>query len=287
MNRRGTDIQTPLVESVLHPTDFSSASETAFVHALAIALIRQTQFTILHVMRGRKSEVDWRSFPRVRETMERWGLLEPGSERSAVFDKFRVRVTKQVVHGRHTGLATAKFLEQRPHDLIVLATDGLEGPSRWINRSDAESIANWARTMTLFVPAGIERGLVSVQDGELNLKNILVPVDSEPDCEAALEFAKRAAVILGNGDVTITVLHVGDAEFVIPLLSKEPGWTWQTDLRQGKAVDEIVAAADRYRSDLIVMATAGHDSVLDALRGTTTEQVLRRAPCPVLAVPAR
>lgn len=30
----------------------------------------------------------------------------------------------------------------------------------------------------------------------------------------------------------------------------------------------------------------GADGLLDALRGTTTEQVIRRAPCPVLAVPA-
>jgi nucleotide-binding universal stress UspA family protein len=51
-------------------------------------------------------------------------------------------------------------------------------------------------------------------------------------------------------------------------------------------VDEIVAAADTWAADLIVMATAGHSGVLDALRGSTTERVLRRARCPVLAVPA-
>jgi nucleotide-binding universal stress UspA family protein len=34
------------------------------------------------------------------------------------------------------------------------------------------------------------------------------------------------------------------------------------------------------------MATAGRDGFLDALRGSTTEQVVREAPCPVLALPA-
>jgi nucleotide-binding universal stress UspA family protein len=34
------------------------------------------------------------------------------------------------------------------------------------------------------------------------------------------------------------------------------------------------------------MATEGHEGILDALRGSVTEQVVRRAPCPVLAVPA-
>ena len=39
-------------------------------------------------------------------------------------------------------------------------------------------------------------------------------------------------------------------------------------------------------ADLIVMATEGHQGFLDAIRGSTTERVLRQAPCPVLAVPA-
>jgi nucleotide-binding universal stress UspA family protein len=33
------------------------------------------------------------------------------------------------------------------------------------------------------------------------------------------------------------------------------------------------------------MPTAGHHGVLDALRGSTTERVIRHAPCPVLALP--
>jgi nucleotide-binding universal stress UspA family protein len=34
------------------------------------------------------------------------------------------------------------------------------------------------------------------------------------------------------------------------------------------------------------MPTAGRQGVVDALRGSTTERVIRQAPCPVLAVPA-
>jgi nucleotide-binding universal stress UspA family protein len=39
-------------------------------------------------------------------------------------------------------------------------------------------------------------------------------------------------------------------------------------------------------ADLIAMATQGRDGFMDALRGSTTEQVLRATRCPVLAVPA-
>ncbi len=276
----------PLVESVLHPTDFSPASERAFAHALAIALLRQTELTILHVGPEHESDVEWTRYPSVRQTLSRWGLLEAGSPRSSVFDELRVKVSKIALQSRHPVHATAAFLDHEPTDLIVLATEGREGLTSWVNRSYAEAIARWSRTMTLFVPADSKRDLVSLSDGERSLKNILVPVDSQPDCTAAVEFARRAAEILGDGNVSITLLHVGVDQPVIPALEEGPEWTWHVENRQGAPVAEILSAADRHVAELIVMATAGHEGVLDALRGSTTEQVLRRAPCPLLAVPA-
>jgi nucleotide-binding universal stress UspA family protein len=49
----------------------------------------------------------------------------------------------------------------------------------------------------------------------------------------------------------------------------------------------MVKTADEVKAELIVMTTAGHNGVLDVLRGSTTEQVLRRSPCPLLAIPDR
>ncbi|MCK5448190.1 MAG: universal stress protein, partial [Gemmatimonadetes bacterium] len=85
----------PIVRSVLHPTDLSPESEIAFQHALAIALLRQTSLTLLHV--GEVPEGS--DFPSVRQVLERWGLLEEGSSRSAVYEEFNVRIKKKVVRG--------------------------------------------------------------------------------------------------------------------------------------------------------------------------------------------
>jgi nucleotide-binding universal stress UspA family protein len=54
--------------------------------------------------------------------------------------------------------------------------------------------------------------------------------------------------------------------------------------REGDVVAEILNAAQD--ADLIVMATEGRQGVIDAMRGSVTERVVRDAPCPVLAVPA-
>lgn len=276
----------PLVESILHPTDFSLASDRAFAYALAIALLGQTEFTILHVNPHQESNVDWKRYPSVRQTLERWGLLEVGSPRSAVFDQLQLKVRKMALRNSSPVIATTDFLVHEPTDLIVLATEGREGPTRWVNHSTAEEIARWSRTMTLFVPANSKRDFVSLENGELSLKNILVPVDWEPDCTAAVEFSRRAAEYFGDGQVSITLFHVGASRPVIPALEAGLDWTWQVENRQGDPLTEILLAADRHMVDLIVMPTVGRDGVLDTLRGSTTEQVLRRAPCPLLAVPA-
>ena len=52
------------------------------------------------------------------------------------------------------------------------------------------------------------------------------------------------------------------------------------------AVEVIMEAATEWPADLIAMPTAGHRGFLDALRGATSERVLRQASCPALTVPA-
>jgi len=52
-------------------------------------------------------------------------------------------------------------------------------------------------------------------------------------------------------------------------------------------VNEILKAEREWHPDLMVLATQGHLDFLDALRGSTTERVLRGARCPLLAVPAQ
>ena len=44
--------------------------------------------------------------------------------------------------------------------------------------------------------------------------------------------------------------------------------------------------AERHGSDLVVMVTAGPQNMRERLLGSTTEEVVMAAPCPVLAIPA-
>src|SRR5688500_7341680 len=72
----------PAIRHVLHPSDFSAASRVAFVHALKAALITKARLSLIHETNDEQR--DWSEFPDVRETLERWGILPPGSTTEAV-----------------------------------------------------------------------------------------------------------------------------------------------------------------------------------------------------------
>jgi nucleotide-binding universal stress UspA family protein len=273
----------PFVNSIFHPSDFSEASESAFAHALAIALKRKCRFTILHAGKSREA---WTNFPAIRSTLERWGLLEAGSSKSAVAGELNVQIQKVAIDTDEPVESILDYLERHPTDLIVLATEGREGLPRWIKHSVAEKVAEGSNTMTLFVPSSAA-GFVNHNDGKISLKRILVPIDREPSPVPAVEYAARSAG-MADGPVEIILLNIGDGKVFETLELKEtPGLKWDKLHREGNVVDEIAAVASDRSVDLIVMTTEGRKGFLDALRGSITQQVVRHVPCPLLAVPVK
>jgi nucleotide-binding universal stress UspA family protein len=274
------------IGSVFHPTDFTNASNLAFNHALRIALSNRSQLDILHVGSNGEAEADWFQVPQVRKTLEQWQLLEPGSPRKAVAEKLGIKVRKVDLRSRSPRAAIKAFLEGEPADLIVLATHGREGPPRWLKPSVSEPVARDAKTATLFIPHGA-RGFVT-HSGEVRLDRVLMPVDQKPDPQPAIE---AMALFLRSIDARpslVETLFVGQSSRMPNVMMPDSlDCAFESSARSGKPVDEIIKLAAEQQVELIVMATEGHDGFLDALRGSTTEQVLRRAPCPVLAIPTQ
>ena len=65
---------------------------------------------------------------------------------------------------------------------------------------------------------------------------------------------------------------------------KGPKIQTRTVLADGVPFDQILQTAKRLQCDLIVMATHGHTGLARAVIGSVAENVVRRAPCPVLTV---
>jgi nucleotide-binding universal stress UspA family protein len=270
------------IRSIVHPTDFSEASAGAFAHALRIALTAKSALTVLHVAASAQTE-EWDSFPHMRRTLAEWGLMDANESPEAIHAKLGVMVKKVEMPPQSTVDAILHFLGTHPADLIVLATEGRQGVARWLHGSVAEALTRQAGTPTLFVPAKA-RGFVDLRRGEVRLRHVLIPVDHHPKPAAAVGTAMGFAHLLAGIDAEERLLHVGrDAPKVER--HSEPHRPLPVAMRQGAAVEAIIDVANDWPADLIGMATAGHHGFLDALRGSTTERVLRQAPCPLLAVP--
>ena len=272
------------LSSVFHPTDFSGTSKVAFAHALKFAVVTNAKLNLLHVApEARENLMD--EFPKIRQTLKHWNVInENHTEKDLMDYGFRC----QKVIGVHANPATSilNFLAKHPADLTVLTTEQRKGADRLLNKSVAEDVSRGSGGMTLFMPRE-SNGFVSAKDGSVHLKNILIPVDHKPNPQLAVNTAKKLVTSLGCEKCVFTLAFIGDAvDMPLVDVGSDNGWEWKSIIRSGNAVDMILKLADELSPDLIVMATKGHQGFLDAVRGNTTEQVLRYAQSPLLAVPA-
>ena len=143
------------------------------------------------------------------------------------------------------------------------------------------------------------------------IKSILVPVDCSDCSKKALQYAVPLA---NQHQASVTLLYVittpsyntGEyGEINYALLETEMRATAEEKLnalsdkefasstnrqcvvRTGSASAEIIALAKSMPADLIVISTHGRSGIKHVLLGSVAEDVVRRAPCPVLVVRER
>jgi nucleotide-binding universal stress UspA family protein len=143
------------------------------------------------------------------------------------------------------------------------------------------------------------------------IRRILCPTDFSAFSGPSFE---RAVTLAAWYEAALTVLHVvpdtmapasGLTRMANPVLldptlpaviehdlscvvapARRAGLRAEGELREGKPAAEIVRVAQELPADLIVMGTHGRSGFQRWVLGSVAETVLRRAPCPVLTVPA-
>jgi nucleotide-binding universal stress UspA family protein len=145
------------------------------------------------------------------------------------------------------------------------------------------------------------------------MKTILVPLDLSSAavqvCDAACELAKLIGArpillhIVQPPPVMMSDVYAFDASQLTELSSAAEKSAVRklralarhcakrdvrvtTVQRTGVPVIAILAKARSLRARYIVMGSHGHGAMYDLLVGSTTHGVLKKAPCPVLVVPA-
>jgi nucleotide-binding universal stress UspA family protein len=136
-----------------------------------------------------------------------------------------------------------------------------------------------------------------------------VPIDFSDHSRDALGYAVDLGSIFDAELVLIYVVEtigypadLGYGQTAIPQIERELSERGRTELERiaretvgdrlavklhvpaGRPFVEIIKAAREFEADLIVIATHGHTGVEHILFGSTSEKVVRKAPCPVLVV---
>jgi len=264
-----------MIRSIAHPTDLSAESAPAFEHALRLALLNRCEFLVVHA-REPGEATHWDSFPRVRETMARWGFVDPDTDRRDVLPRTGVSVQKVEIGAHDVVNGLAEFLQSQTTDLLVMASQGRAGLNALFNASMSAKLAHVSMLSTLiFGPRA--RSFVDPETGSHEaIKTVLVAVDHDPPAHAAL---RRLDALAEGLNVKFDYIHVGSEA---PVLVGNKGPRHVRTL-QGPVVETLLAEAEN--ADLVAMPMVGRRSLLDALRGSTTERVIREATRPVLAVP--
>ena len=271
------------IQIIAHPTDFSEGSAGAFAHALRMALTTRSHLYLLHVSKHASRDA-WTSFPHVRDLLANWGLMDAHASPSQIEEQLGIKVTKVGIQHRNPTTGLFDFVLSHRPDLMVLATHGRGGLNRWLRGSVSEDLARRTHIPTLFLGPSAQ-GFVGTATGDMHLERILVPVAHEPSPLHALNILTDVLAPFGISPTAFRFLHVGCDT---PKITAASGamCLHEVEAAEGPVVETILRVAREQQVQMIAMPTAGHEGFLDALRGSTTEQVLRQAPCPLLAIRA-
>jgi nucleotide-binding universal stress UspA family protein len=295
------------IKRILCPIDFSEFSQRAVDHAVAIARWYGATVTLLYV----RALVP--IAPAVPEMLPAMALTpEDRDELSAAMTRFipadaAVTIERDVVEG-HAATEIVAHATALPSDLIVLGTHGRSGFERLLLGSVTERVLRKAPCPVLSVPRPVDDATPVTPQ----FKRILCAVDFSDCSMRALDYAVSLAQ---EADACLTVLHVFDLEGAMsehwrekltpPSLRKELETLEQerrerlaralpegvstycdveTVMTGGTPYREILRLAGEKQSELIVMGVHGRHAADLLFFGSTTNHVVRQAPCPVLTI---
>jgi nucleotide-binding universal stress UspA family protein len=298
------------ITRILCPVDFSEASQHAIGHAIVIARWYQASISALHVYNPIFMPVP--------------GLPPPGSRASeSELKRMHVETTRCFEGAIASGVDVDVIVDVGPpaarildrsetahSDLIVMGTHGASGFEHLLLGSVTEKVLRKARCPVLTVPPHTQA------TSTVPFRRLLCAVDFSDSSLRGLELARSLA---RESKAALTLLHVVEwpwHEPPPPVLEDLPsdqaaalvefrryveeraierlraltpeagedGCERESRVVHGKAYIEILRVAAEVRADLIVMGVHGRNAADVMLFGSTTNQIVRRATCPVLTL---
>jgi len=290
------------IQRILAPVDFSAYSDKALEFALLWGEEFGAELTLLHVntllhehfeyermVQDCKGMVEQHE-KRIRQWMEEHAHAKSGR---------KAQINYEVLKGASAPNSILHFISENKFDLVIMGTHGHTGLKHLFLGSVAEKVARLSPVPVLTVHRSVE---------SYEIKKILVPVDFS---EFSRPLVENAIAIAKTFDAKVHLMHVLErptpTSFHWLVESVEPYFELDPEIRErisktmqsyvdesvrervievietGRAYEAIIDYARKNKIDLILMSTRGF-SRFDYfwLWGSTTERVVRLAPCSVM-----
>ena len=293
-------------QQILCAIDLSDASDQAIAYGIALAREFQAHLLICHCIDLPAPSIYGEAYLAPEEQLNR-NIDYAGQWIAERMENCGVAWEPLLVVG-HAADEINRVARERSADITLTATRGRRGLKRLLLGSVTERLMRTLPCPLLVIPAHQEQGDAAPKDA-LRFKKIMVGCDFSPDADLAFRNALRMAQefqaelhlvhIIETPLYTETLkpvfAHRPTSSIVIQdfLQSKLDGlvpedarhWCHPvTTLEEGQPYARLLRYADAQAIDLIVLGVRGHGLMGTLFVGSTTDRIIRQAPCPVLSV---
>ena len=294
-----------MFDRIIVPVDFSDGSRSAFGHGAAFAEAFGSVLELVHVVEhvGQTHPAFWSTEPGLAGELHRQALTLAEASMQQLLPHLPttsgVQLQTRVLSGSLPG-TLSEHAAGIHAGLIVVASHGRTGLSRWLLGSVSERLLRTAPCPVLIVRGG------SASDHP-RLRRVLVAVDLSEHSRHALEVAGQIA---GRFGAALEVLYVWAAPFYDAAEHFDADLFERIRQSARSELDEFVASAGLSRDlavsvsiasgtpaqkigeriqadapDLLVLGSHGHGGFKRLILGSVAETVARYANCAALVVP--
>jgi nucleotide-binding universal stress UspA family protein len=294
-----------MFDKILVPVDFSEGAQRAFGHAALFAGAFGGTLQLVHVVEdvGRTNHAFWATEAALAAELDRQAKASAEASMARLLPTLPVAPGTQLEARILSGTLPATLAEHAAEtgaSLMVVATHGRTGLSRWLLGSVSERLLRASPCPVLIARGGPPQGQPSV-------RRILVGVDLSEHSRAALhvagEIAQRLAAELEVLYVWAAPFYGAPDQFNAELFERirqsaraeldefitsarlPSALAVQAHIVSGTPNERLAERIHASQPDLLVLGTHGHGGFRRLVLGSVAEATVRYAPCAALVVP--
>jgi nucleotide-binding universal stress UspA family protein len=278
-----------MYKKVVVPLDGSPLAEVALPYAEEVAGKIDSDIILLTVLASEETE-EYRSHYQYLSKMEDITRRQVDKYHNSMGDNGITVGTATRVGNTAEGILD--YVNNGSLNLIVMATHGHSGISRWAIGSVADKVVRGTSRQPLLLIRA--KGAHPDVRAKRILKKALVPLDGSAESEAVIPFISELALSL---DMELTLLRVIPKTNHTFSITEEYLQNWGTQLEErgifaryevkvGSAAECIIDLADELASDMVAMSTRGQTALNIWPLGSVAQKVLLGGNTPLLLIKA-